>query len=464
MNATGRRRSRSAVQAGAGPFLSGAKVFSARNNLWHSANIPPGQLAECGTPPASPLQMVGFLVPRRRSCRRCAGRNDFEPVFFCQPFDQGRIVAYTLVNRESLDPIRDRVVWIYPLDIPGRKKRLPPQCRGRGCPRQGPPCVADASVGVCHPPRDANTMRLRVYLWRLGLLPVALLPPQPRRCPASAPTDGRSPSVRQTEIARALTRGQRLETNAAGAKHSRFMKTPLRQFPAARHIEQRLQLCRIHYDLSRRYGDRGFRETIAGLSPRQALDLYSEVLLKIQAHYVDTPDWRRLADYGLTSLQVALADPLFLQANLPNAPLDRRSRRRARSGQHRSCEQPPRLPPKSLRSWPASAAMSWACRKRPAFTNTSVVRPIRSTLTRRSSRPSQLQRGLLADRRQLRRAGRRAEVGPRGTVDRQGHSGQSGAARRASSTGDRIVAVDGRSTAELTTDQAANLLQGKEGS
>jgi len=45
-------------------------------------------------------------------------------------------------------------------------------------------------------------------------------------------------------------------------------------------------LAKIHYDLTRRYSDSSFLRALSSLAERQALGLYSEVLVKIESHYV----------------------------------------------------------------------------------------------------------------------------------------------------------------------------------
>ncbi|HET6883075.1 MAG TPA: S41 family peptidase [Pirellulales bacterium] len=267
-----------------------------------------------------------------------------------------------------------------------------------------------------------------------------------------------------TEIAELLNRGQRLESEHRWGEALTIYEDAHRQHPAARHIEQRLQLCRIHYDLARRYGDRSFRDTIAGLSSRQALDLYSEVLLKIQAHYVDAPDWRRLADFGHTSLQVALADPLFAEANLAgvsSARIDRVRRElptRASTAQvnsrHAALEvasTAARICHDELGLPEAAAVHEYVC----GATNS--LDPYSAFLTSSQLNEvySQIEGNFVGLGVEL-----KADQGALLIVK---VIAGSPAQRSGIVAGDRIVAVDGRSTAELTTDQAANLLQGKEG-
>ena len=47
------------------------------------------------------------------------------------------------------------------------------------------------------------------------------------------------------------------------------------------------------------------------------MTLYSEVLTKIESHYVTAPDWTALVNRGSQGLQVALAEKTFQQKNLP---------------------------------------------------------------------------------------------------------------------------------------------------
>ena len=269
----------------------------------------------------------------------------------------------------------------------------------------------------------------------------------------------------ETEIAELLSRGQRLESEHRWGEALTFYEDAHRQYPTAHHIEQRLQLCRIHYDLTRRYGDRTFRDTIAGLSPRQALDLYSEVLLKIQAHYVDSPDWRRLADFGHTSLQVALADPLFNEANLAgvsSARIERVRRElptRASTAQIKSRHAALEVVTTTARichdelGLPEAATIhEYIC----GATNSLDPYSAFLTASQLNEVYSQIEGNFVGLGVEL-----KADQGALLIVK---VIAGSPAQRAGIVAGDRIVAVDGRSTTEMTTDQAANLLQGKEGS
>ena len=93
----------------------------------------------------------------------------------------------------------------------------------------------------------------------------------------------------------------------------------LRQFPADGVLQRRFDTARLHYDIQRRSIDRSFSETLTRLPLDRALDLYAQVLLKIDSHYVDSPDWKDLVERGTNNLEVALSEPVFLERYVPEA-------------------------------------------------------------------------------------------------------------------------------------------------
>jgi carboxyl-terminal processing protease len=92
----------------------------------------------------------------------------------------------------------------------------------------------------------------------------------------------------------------------------------IRAHPDEPTLRQRQLLAQIHYDLNRRYNDQNFRRMVRETDASSAMAVYAEVLEKIDTYHVQTPDWNRVASIGAQSLEVALADPMFLQANIPN--------------------------------------------------------------------------------------------------------------------------------------------------
>ena len=74
---------------------------------------------------------------------------------------------------------------------------------------------------------------------------------------------------------------------ATGPRRSRPITTPMERWPSRTDFSRRLRLCEIHFKLNRRYSDTSFRNILLRLPHEQAVDLYDEVLERIQTSYVD---------------------------------------------------------------------------------------------------------------------------------------------------------------------------------
>lgn len=120
----------------------------------------------------------------------------------------------------------------------------------------------------------------------------------------------------------ALTAGLQLEKEGLWGDAIRHYEAALRSWEDDPLLTQRLLICRLHYDVRRRYEDTSFREAVRRLPTQQALDLYAEVLANIETHYVDTPDWSRLLLHGTASLEVALSEEPFRKMQLEDVPAD----------------------------------------------------------------------------------------------------------------------------------------------
>lgn len=140
---------------------------------------------------------------------------------------------------------------------------------------------------------------------------VAALPPALAQQATTISTSTRAPELNDL-----LKEGQRLETMGRWGEALAHYEDAMRLFPGEGCLKRRFEQSRVHYDLARRYTDRSFRDAVLGLSPESALELYLEILLKIQAHYVESPDWEILVGAGTESFEVALREPTFREWNL----------------------------------------------------------------------------------------------------------------------------------------------------
>ena len=250
-----------------------------------------------------------------------------------------------------------------------------------------------------------------------------------------------------------------------GAKRLPLYEDALKQSPADHDLEQRAEWSKLHYDLGRRYNDITFRDSLASMPVRDALEQYSEVLLKIQSHYVEKPNWQGLANHGTSALEAALSDNVFVERNLPGVPqarIDhfRRSLRMRLAGRPIETRQgvvdnaaaAARLASQELRLSESATVTEYTC----GATNS--LDPYSAYLTAGQLNEvySQIEGNFV---------GLGIELKAQDSVLLivkviSGSPAERGGMR----AGDRIIAVDGRSMRELSTDQAANMLQGKDGS
>jgi len=122
------------------------------------------------------------------------------------------------------------------------------------------------------------------------------------------------------ESAGLLRRGQQLERDRRWSEAMAHYEDAARRLPERREILDRLTLARAHYDVTRRYNDTSFQQAVDTLSLQDANDVYSEIILKIQTHYVQAPNWHDLVRRGTFMLEVALTEPVFLQRHLAKVP------------------------------------------------------------------------------------------------------------------------------------------------
>ena len=171
----------------------------------------------------------------------------------------------------------------------------------------------------------------RLFLWfRAGLLLIALTGPTGSvtwaEPPAARPDADAGPAAASAvprDPERTLENGLSLERarNWAGAIEA--YHTALEHWPSRLDFSRRLRLCEIHFKLSRRYLDTSFRNVLLRLPHDQAVDLYDEVVERIQTNYVDPVPLEPLVRNGLDNLEVALRDPVFVKTNAPAASPER---------------------------------------------------------------------------------------------------------------------------------------------
>lgn len=278
---------------------------------------------------------------------------------------------------------------------------------------------------------------------------------------AQAPTG----QERTANLGELLRRGQQLETERRWGDALAHYEDAVRQFPEEPSLERRFELSRLHYDLGRRYSDPTFCNCLSQLAIDQALELYNDLLLKIQAHYVDTPDWKHLVDRGMNDLDVALSEAAFVSRNLresayPGIDVFRDELRRTlgprpiqnRGDAYEAARVAAVLAQARLGIAPAAVVLEFACGA------TNALDPYSSYLTpgQLGEVYSQIEGNFVGLGVELKAADRDllvVRVIPNSPAQRGGIL-----------SGDRIIAVGDRLVRNFPMEQAANFLQGPAGS
>lgn len=166
--------------------------------------------------------------------------------------------------------------------------------------------------------RRIGTLRLA---WLLALLlswsPISTSFAGSREEPAASEAGERAPADA------AMERGLELERRKNWSGAIEAYRGAMEKWPARTEFRRRLRLCELHFKLGKRYHDASFRTVLLRLPRDQSTELYSEVLERIQSFYVDAVALEPLLRHGLDNLEVALRDPTFLKLNATTTEPDR---------------------------------------------------------------------------------------------------------------------------------------------
>lgn len=143
--------------------------------------------------------------------------------------------------------------------------------------------------------------------------------PAPSRARAGAGIPPASDADAEILLAQALELERQHKWSAAIEVYEKALE----RWPARVDLRHRMRLCETHYRLNRRYQDRSFRSVLLRMPQSQALDLYDEILERIQSHYVEPISFVPLLRRGIDNLEVALRDATFLKSNVPGADAGR---------------------------------------------------------------------------------------------------------------------------------------------
>ena len=126
------------------------------------------------------------------------------------------------------------------------------------------------------------------------------------------PTLSSNPSI----VEQIIHQGSQLETSAKWGEALTHYEQAIKDYPQDANLQRRLLSARVHFDLKRRYLDSSYVKSVRRSDQRTASETFAELLLKIQSHHVDNPDWLAFARRGMSNLDIALFDPVFQKAHL----------------------------------------------------------------------------------------------------------------------------------------------------
>jgi carboxyl-terminal processing protease len=265
---------------------------------------------------------------------------------------------------------------------------------------------------------------------------------------------------RQLEEVEAV--GRQLEEQRRWGEALLHYEEAVRQHPGHTKLSERLLRARMHFEVARRYSDSRFVTSLQRTNERAALDLYNEVLAKIQSYYVHQPNWETLVTRGHEGLAVALTEAPFLERyRIPESlvrsrdfmaviPANRaiRSRQEARD---------------TVRS------VAYAAQQQYGVPQSAVIYEYICAAATSLDDYSAFLTGSQLDEVMSQIEGNFVGLGIELRADTEsllilnvitgGPAAEGGIV-----AGERIVEVDGRSMREISTDTAADLLRGPEGS
>ncbi len=138
-------------------------------------------------------------------------------------------------------------------------------------------------------------------------------------CCASFPFTARAQHVDSTQSldssdpAHILQAGIELEKQRQWVEAIQHYELATRSLPEHSELRRRLLISRLHYDVVRRSTDIAVRQLIDEVSVDDALELYSEVLARLEMSYVEPLQTGEIIRGGTAYLEVALTEPGFIK-------------------------------------------------------------------------------------------------------------------------------------------------------
>lgn len=157
--------------------------------------------------------------------------------------------------------------------------------------------------------RHRNLLRLLVFLAAI-LIPAAVA-----FTPGYAGSSSGTPA--RGDVTQAVNAGVELELGHKWVDAILHYEKAVKSWPESKELEYGLRRSKIQYSVERRYSDNTFHKSLLTLSRSEATVLLDDVLAMIQRHYVESVTATSFVAHGTESLYLALANERFQKTNIP---------------------------------------------------------------------------------------------------------------------------------------------------
>ncbi len=114
----------------------------------------------------------------------------------------------------------------------------------------------------------------------------------------------------------ALRVGEALENSRQWVEAINHYEAAIDRFKEDEGLQYGLRRTRIHFGVDRRYSDRSFEEKMLNKGRAESLDLFEDILTRVQYEYVDPVSVTRFVAHGTESLYMALKNERFIAKNV----------------------------------------------------------------------------------------------------------------------------------------------------
>jgi carboxyl-terminal processing protease len=118
------------------------------------------------------------------------------------------------------------------------------------------------------------------------------------------------------DAAEALRAGETLENNRQWVEAIGHYEASLERFKYDEGLVYGLRRTRIHFGVDRRYSDRSFEDKMLSKGRAETLDLFEDILTRVQHEYVDPISVTRFVAHGTESVYMALRNDRFIARNV----------------------------------------------------------------------------------------------------------------------------------------------------